>query len=322
MIDLMGLEPQQISKNLKGKFVLIYGQEGCGKTTLASKFNKSLMCGFERGTNALHNVYVQPIKAWTEWKTVVSQLCRKPELKEKYETICIDTVDEAWKLCVRYICANNEIEDLSELPYGKAYDLATNEFSKTLRDLAYSGYGIVYITHAVEKTYEDDDGDEYAKIQPSLPPRPFAVVNKMVDIITYIREIYVGEEKKPERYMFFRGDNRRFLVKSRYKHIEPKSKLSYEDFVDIVYKAIEKEIEEKGGVATEKEDPYLSRNFDELMEEARILWNLAVQKDQVDEVVKILEEEFKRPIKFSEILSTQVDELFNSIERIREFIQK
>lgn len=49
MIDLLKLEPQKISRNLKGKFSLIYGAPGCGKTTLASKFEKSLILGFESG---------------------------------------------------------------------------------------------------------------------------------------------------------------------------------------------------------------------------------------------------------------------------------
>lgn len=46
-IDLMKLEPQRISRNLKGKFVMVYGREGCGKTTLATQFPKPLIVSFE-----------------------------------------------------------------------------------------------------------------------------------------------------------------------------------------------------------------------------------------------------------------------------------
>lgn len=35
-IDLLTLEPQKISKDLKGKFCLVYGNVKTGKTTLAS----------------------------------------------------------------------------------------------------------------------------------------------------------------------------------------------------------------------------------------------------------------------------------------------
>lgn len=86
-IDLLKLEPQQISRNLKGKFSMFYGDAGVGKTTLASKFEKCLILGFESGTNALNNVYVQPIKTWADFKQVTSQLIRNPELKEKFHTV-------------------------------------------------------------------------------------------------------------------------------------------------------------------------------------------------------------------------------------------
>ena len=71
-IDLMSLEPQMISKNLKGKYIMIYSLPGVGKTTLASKFEKVLIASFEPGTNALNNVYVQPVKTWQDWRQMVS----------------------------------------------------------------------------------------------------------------------------------------------------------------------------------------------------------------------------------------------------------
>jgi ATP-dependent Lon protease len=57
-IDLLSLEPQQISKNLRGKYIMLYGLPGVGKTSLAAQFDKVLIAGFEMGTNALNNVYV------------------------------------------------------------------------------------------------------------------------------------------------------------------------------------------------------------------------------------------------------------------------
>lgn len=118
-IDLMSLQPQKISKNLKGKYIMVYGLPGCGKTTLASMMPKVLIAGFEAGTNALNNVYVQPIKTWEDWQTVVRQLVRKEELKERFDCIAIDTADSAWDLCTKYICARNDVEQLRDIPWGK-----------------------------------------------------------------------------------------------------------------------------------------------------------------------------------------------------------
>lgn len=44
-IDLLSLEPQQISKNLRGKYIMLYGLPGVGKTSLAAQFDKVLIAG-------------------------------------------------------------------------------------------------------------------------------------------------------------------------------------------------------------------------------------------------------------------------------------
>lgn len=49
---------------------------------------------------------------------MVSQLSRKAELQDKYHNIAIDTIDEAWNLCTKWICTQNGIESLKDLPWG------------------------------------------------------------------------------------------------------------------------------------------------------------------------------------------------------------
>lgn len=319
----MELEPQQISKNLKGKLALLYGDAGCGKTTLASKFKDVLIAGFECGTNALNNVYVQPVKTWDDWKSMVSQLQRNQKLKDKFQSIAVDTADEAWTLCTKWVCNQHGVEELRDLPYGQGYDYAKKEFAKTFRDLVFAGYGLIFISHAAEKTYKNEKGQEYTKIVPALPNRPFDVINKMVDVIAYIREIDVGTEEKPERkrFMFFRdtvGD--RFLAKSRYKYIVPQVELEYTAFVEAIYDAIDKEVAHSGGEATDIENPYYVKSFDELMEDAREVWTKVVNNGKVNEAAAALEKEFGKPTKFSEITPDQVDQLSKVLLEIRDMV--
>lgn len=94
-------------------------------------------------------------------------------------------------MCVKQICSDNGVEALDEIPWGRGYDLAKKEFQNSFRELAYAGYGLVFISHSTEKTYKNERGEEYQQIVPALPNRPFDIVNKMVDIIAYIREIPV-----------------------------------------------------------------------------------------------------------------------------------
>ena len=317
-IDLLTLEPQKISRNLRGKFAFFYGAPGAGKTSLAAQFPKSLICSFEQGSNALNNVYVAPIKTWSDWKSIGAQLCRKNELKDKFETICIDTADEAWELCVKYVCSNNGIERLGDLPYGQGYDIAKKEFASLLRDLSFAGYGLIFISHSMEKTVSDENDEDIVQILPALPARPYAVVNKMVDIVGYIREVK-NEEGERVRRIFFRG-NEHFFAKSRFRYIEPVVDFSYENIVNALYDAIDKEVAASGGEASNEENPYTQLDFNALMEEAKLLWVQVVQEEKVIEANKLLEEEFGKPTKFSEITAEQIEQLNNVIMKIRDLI--
>lgn len=321
MIDLLSLEPQRISRDLKGKYILLYGLPGVGKTSLASEFKNVLIAGFEMGTNALNNVYVQPIRTWKDWRDMVKQLCTKDALKDKFDSIAIDTADFAWDLCVKWICSQNGVEKLGDIPWGGGYDLAKKEYTQTFRDLTYSGYGLVFISHSTEKTYKNEKGEDYTQIVPALPNRPFDIVNKMVDIIAYIREIPVeiGDKVENKRYMFLRGDQR-FLAKSRFKYIKPRIELSYQGLVDAIFEAIDEEVAHTGGTASNEENPYTKQNFEEIMEDAKQLWGQVVQNDKTEQALAILEEEFGKPTRFSEILPEQTKELNAALIKIRDLI--
>lgn len=294
-----------------------------GKTTLASEIDKVLICSFEQGTNALHNVLVQPIVKWNDWKQVVRQLVRdKEKLQDKIGVVAIDTVDEAYKLCEKFICQQNGVENIRELAWGSGYKMLDDEFSSTFRELAFAGYGLFFISHAKDKTLKDDRGQEYTQIAPALADRPFSIINKMVDIIAYLRQIDIqeGEEVKHKRYLFFRGDER-FYAGSRFAYIVPRVELSYENLLKSIYDAIDKEVEAKGGgEATEESNPYLRLDYDTLMEDAKALWLQVIDKGKIEEAQKLLEKEFGKAIKFSEVPSDQVEALSRVIGEIKEIL--
>lgn len=178
--------------------------------------------------------------------------------------------------------------------------------------MVYNGYGLIFISHATEKTYKDNRGKEYNKIVPALPARPFDVINKMVDLIAYIREIPIGTEEKPqrERFMFFRDEvGDRFLAKSRYAYIVPKVRLSYDELVNAIYDAIDEEVKHSGGEVSNNENPYNTRTFEQMMEEAHILWAKVIEQGKVEQVNTMLEMKFGKPTKFSEILPEQIQQL-------------
>ena len=273
MVDLMNLEPTRISKNLKGKFILLYGEPKVGKTTFLSKIPKTLILSFEPGTNALNNVYAQPIQTWADFKMAINQL-RMPALKEKFDIIGIDTADVAYDLCVKQICSNNGVNQIGEIPWGGGYDLVKKEFASAFNDLAFLGYGMVFISHSTEKKFKNEKDEEYVQLCPAMPSRAYDIVNKLVDIIGYIRTITTDGVQNTK--IFLRG-NDRFWAGSRFKYIEPVVDFSYDSVTKAIYDAIEKEINATTEETAENKEndeynPYFKVDYGVLMDEAKQLW--------------------------------------------------
>lgn len=89
-----------------------------GKTTLATQMDGCLLLAFEPGYHALPGVIAQDITTWGEMKQVYREL-KKPEVQQAFKAVIVDTIDIASDKCKKYICNQNDIEDLGDLGYGK-----------------------------------------------------------------------------------------------------------------------------------------------------------------------------------------------------------
>ena len=312
MIDLANLEPIKINKDLKGKYILIYGQPKIGKTTLASQFPRNLLLAFEPGYNGLDNIMVQPITKWSDFKQVLRQLAQK-EIQEKFDTITIDTADIAWDYCEKFICSSNVNEStgetpktLGDIPWGKGYDLCKKEFDSALRQIAMLGYGLVIISHEQLKNVKTEKGDEYQKFMPTLSDRPKLIVNRLVDIIAYLRL----STEDGRRYIYTRG-NDRFEAGSRFVYLAPKIEMTYNNLVEELYKAIEKQASDNNSVASDSPAKNFykpERTFEEVMADAKDVFTKLLDKDKEQNAAKmnaIILKVFGKPIKLSETTPDQ-----------------
>jgi hypothetical protein len=119
-INLLNLKPHKVSRDLSGYITYIYGAPKTGKTTLATQMDGCLLLAFEQGYNALPGVIAQDVVTWGEMKQVFREL-KKPEVRETFKAIIVDTIDVAADKCKKYICQQNGIEDLGDLGYGKIF---------------------------------------------------------------------------------------------------------------------------------------------------------------------------------------------------------
>ena len=152
-INLLSLQPHKVSRDLTGYITYIYGAAKTGKTTLASQAGKALLLAFERGYNALPGVYAQDITSWGDTRAVVREL-KKPEVKEMFQTVVFDTIDIAGGLCEKYVCAQNNVDKIGEIPYGQGWNLMKKEFEDVVRTITQLGYAVFFISHEKDKEFK------------------------------------------------------------------------------------------------------------------------------------------------------------------------
>lgn len=215
-----------------------------GKTTIASRFPDALLLAFEKGYAALPGVKAAPINRWSEFKQVLKQL-KSDEAHALYKTIIVDTSDICYDLCEKYICNLNEVSKIGDVPYGGGYGQAKKEFDEALRSIPQMGYGLVMISHAQDKTFTDEDGNEYNKIVPTLANQPRLVVDRMVDILGYARPVE-DAEGNIKTLLFLRGTPR-FEAGSRFKYTPEYIEFTYENLVAALNDAIDQQAAELNG---------------------------------------------------------------------------
>lgn len=273
-INLLELQPHKVSTDLSGYITYIYGEAKIGKTSLAAQTQDCLLLACERGYNAIPGIFAQDITSWYEMRQAYREL-KKPEVRERFKVLIVDTVDLAAKYCERYICNAKNIEDLGSLGYGKGYKLMRDEFEEVFNSLTQLGYAVIFISHAQESTFTRLDGTEYNKIIPSLSPAKInAIIENMADIYAYA---HFNSNK--ERVLTLRSDDDTIACGSRFKYIEPEIPLSYDELVKALNKAIKEEEKQHGSEFITNEPVKLTEHkldFDDLMKQ----FNDAVAKLQ------------------------------------------
>jgi len=282
-INLLGIQPHQVSRDMRGYSVFFYGEPKSGKTTTATKFPNHLLLAFEKGYNAIPGAMAQPINSWSEFRKVLRQL-KEPEVQARFETIIIDTADIAYDYCEKYICANNGVDAIGDIGYGKGYTLVGKEFDEALRSIVQMNYGLVLISHATDKTFTDEAGKEYNQIVPTLGTRPRNIVSRMCDIIAYSRSVQDAEGHVSTK-LFMRGTPR-YVAGSRFKYTPDYIDFTYNDLVKAIGDAIDKQAAEDGSeYFTDKTnnlyvDTSKELDFDALMKEfGNIIANIPGSSD-------------------------------------------
>jgi hypothetical protein len=321
MIDILSIEPTVISRDLKGKYLLLYGKPKTGKTTMASRFPKNLLIAFEKGYNAIDGIKAVDVNKWSEFRQVLRQL-EKPEAREMYDTITIDTTTIAYEMCEQFVCSQNGVQSIRDIPWGQGWTLAKKEFESCLRKITMLGYGLVLISHIETRKEKTADDSEIEILAPSMPKRCYEVVNQIVDIIGYIATEW-DDDGNSHRWLYTR-QTPTVMAGSRFPYLAPKIKLGYQELVDAINEAIDKQRDLDGATVVDKIEKKQEEelSFSEIRDEASKIWAKLVNEnpENAEKILKKVEMIFGRKLKLSEITEDQKEPFFLVLLEMRDMV--
>lgn len=157
-------------------------------------------------------------------------------------------------------------------------------------------------------------------MEPDLSKNTFTVVNSICDLISYIG-VEFDKDGSSHRYLYTRQTPTIFAG-SRWKYLNPKIEFGYDELVQAIGEAIEKQKELDGAVVVDKAEIIVEeqRSFTDVMEEAKNIWVNYVggvedeeeKENRLRVINDIVQRVFGKPIKLSQATPSQQDlvELF------------
>jgi hypothetical protein len=161
---------------------LITGLPGSGKSTLASGFEGCLfLVTSEKEVGSLHVPYIL-IDSWEKALDVTDELCNNRQKYAQYKYIVVDFIDAVWTLCAIAVCGKLQVSHITDAQWGKGSDTLDNFFKKWVTTLIASNYGIVFISHVIQKDVVTPGG-MVTKTVCSLPQRARNLLFPLVNVI-------------------------------------------------------------------------------------------------------------------------------------------
>ena len=324
-INLLGLQPHKVSRDLSGYITFIYGPPKVGKTTLATQMPGALLLAFERGYNAIPGIIAQDVNTWGEMKQIFREL-KKPEVQEVYKTIIVDTVDIAADLCQKYICNQLGIDNMGDGGWGtNSWSKYKKEFEDVFRGLTMMGYAVVFISHSKTGTDKDQTGKEFGYTKPTTQSSALQIIENMADIYCFAR-MYLGADGEEKRVLTLRSPaGSGISCGSRFKYIASEIPLNYDALTKAIGDAIDKEAKENGNkfVTNEREAaPVLKEyDFDALMAQFETMVGDLMTKDQAyyaPRITQVIEKYLGKGKKMSGVTRDQAELVYLVVTEIQD----
>lgn len=163
--------------------VVIYGPEGIGKSTFASRFPNAIFIDIEGSTKQLDIARTDKPTSWAMLGSQLDYIKANAQLLG-FKTVVIDTIDWAEQLCIDDICAKYQKKGIEDFGYGNGYVYEKEEFGRFLNgleDLIDKGINVVLTAHAqLRKFSQPDEIGEYDRWELKLGKKTGSQISPLV----------------------------------------------------------------------------------------------------------------------------------------------
>lgn len=166
--------------------ILIYGQPGVGKSSLAFTSNKVLLMDFDTGAHRSGNRTSGKVLRFENWNDVQQIMKEADTYLRPYNTIVIDTIGKCLDMLMLQIIKDNpKAGTKSGSPTISGWGDLKSSFAIWMNELTALGKDVIMIAHD-----KDKDKDEVTYIRPDIAGGSYAEVMKQSD---FVGHLYKGE---------------------------------------------------------------------------------------------------------------------------------
>lgn len=192
-----------ISKGIQNNAVrcVIYGTEGIGKSTLASKAPGAVFVDLENGTSRLDVNRIECVDTWEKLFQLPAEILKHPNPFSICRTLVIDTADRADEMCIEHICIKHKVSGIEDIGYGKGYVYAAEEFNRFLGELdtlMAAGINIILTSHSYLRKQElPHDEGAFNRYELKLSKKTAPLLKEWCDMLLFCnyREYVVESDK-------------------------------------------------------------------------------------------------------------------------------
>lgn len=163
-----------IQRNVK---MMVYGQAGMGKTTLALSAPSALLLDFDNGVKRVNNAHLDDsigIVQIQNWQEVVQLLTQEQADLQPFETIVVDTIGKMMDFIIAYRCAGRN-------PRLQDWGTINNDFKWFVASLSQLNKHIIFVAHRDSRK----EGDDTVFI-PALREKNYNSIVTELDLLGYV----------------------------------------------------------------------------------------------------------------------------------------